>query len=102
MTDEKPMIKIDDKEYKRNELTDVQINLVNKLAQIEQEKNDLKILSEFYVARFKETFKKSLTKEACGNCGLYSNRRSFCGRFGAKAVKDNYICHEWRKRFFQR
>ena len=58
MTDEKPMIKIDDKEYKRNELTDVQINLVNKLAQIEQEKNDLKILSEFYVARFKETFKK--------------------------------------------
>ena len=58
MTDEKPIIKIDDKEYKRNELTDVQINLVNKLAQIEQEKNDLKILSEFYVARFKETFKK--------------------------------------------
>ena len=21
---------------------------------------------------------------------------------GVKAVKDNYICHDWRKRFFQR
>ena len=49
-----------------------------------------------------QSFKKSLTKEACGNCGLYSNRRSFCGRYGAKFVKDNYICNSWRKRFFQR
>ena len=49
-----------------------------------------------------QSFKKSLKKEACGNCGLYSNRRSFCGRWGSKAVKDTYICHEWRKRFFQR
>ena len=49
-----------------------------------------------------QSFKLSLTKEACGNCGLYSNKRSFCGRWGSKAVRDNYICHEWRKRFFQR
>ena len=49
-----------------------------------------------------QSFKKSLTKEACGNCGLYSNKRSFCGRWGSKAVKDNYICHEWRQRFFKR
>jgi hypothetical protein len=34
-----------------------------------------------------QSFKKSLTKEACGNCGLYSNRRSFCGRWGAKVLK---------------
>jgi hypothetical protein len=40
--------------------------------------------------------------EACGNCGLYSNNRAFCGRWGAKAVKDTYVCHEWRKRFFKR
>jgi len=49
-----------------------------------------------------QSFKKSLNKEACGNCGLYSNRRSFCGRWGSKAVKDTYVCHEWRKRFFNR
>lgn len=49
-----------------------------------------------------QSFQLSKTKEACGNCGLYSNRRSYCGRFNAKAVKDNYICNEWRKRFFQR
>ena len=24
-------------------------------------------------------FRKSLNKKACGNCGLYSNRRGFCG-----------------------
>jgi hypothetical protein len=40
-----------------------------------------------------QSFRKSLTKEACGNCGLYSNRRSFCGRWGSKGVKDNYVCH---------
>ena len=40
--------------------------------------------------------------EACGNCGLYSNKRSFCGRWGSKGVKDTYVCHEWRKRFFKR
>ena len=49
-----------------------------------------------------QSFRKSLTKEACGNCGLYSNRRSFCGRFGAKFVKDNYVCTEWRQRYFKR
>jgi len=28
--------------------------------------------------------------------------RSFCGRWGAKGVKDTYVCHEWRKRYFKR
>ena len=49
-----------------------------------------------------QSFRKSLSKEVCANCGLYSNRRSFCGRWGAKAVKETYTCHEWRKRFFKR
>nr|BAR28043.1 hypothetical protein [uncultured Mediterranean phage uvMED]BAR28162.1 hypothetical protein [uncultured Mediterranean phage uvMED] len=49
-----------------------------------------------------QSFRKSLSKEVCANCGLYSNKRSFCGRWGAKAVKDTYVCHEWRKRFFKR
>jgi len=49
-----------------------------------------------------QSFELSKTKEACGNCGLYSNKRSFCGRWGGKAVKDTYVCHEWRKRHFQR
>ena len=49
-----------------------------------------------------QSFRKSLSKEVCANCGLYSNRRSFCGRWGAKAVQETYTCHEWRKRFFKR
>ena len=49
-----------------------------------------------------QSFELSKTKEACGNCGLYSNKRSFCGRWGSKGVKDTYVCHELRKRFFKR
>ena len=49
-----------------------------------------------------QSFRKSLTKEVCGTCGLYSNKRSFCGRWGAKFVRDNYVCHEWRQRHFKR
>ena len=49
-----------------------------------------------------QSFELSKTKEACGNCGLYSNKRSVCGRWGSKGVKDTYVCHDWRKRFFKR
>lgn len=49
-----------------------------------------------------QSFRKSLTKEVCATCGLYSNKRSFCGRWGSKGVKDNYVCDEWRQRFFKR
>ena len=49
-----------------------------------------------------QSFQKSLKAEACGNCGLYSNNRQFCGRWGAKFVRDNYVCHEWRQRHFKR
>lgn len=49
-----------------------------------------------------QSFQISKKKEACGNCGLYSNRRLFCGRWSAKFVKENYICHDYRKRFFKR
>ena len=52
--------------------------------------------------RLPTTFAKSLTKKACGNCAMYSNRRSFCGIFKAYGVKDTYFCHKWRLRYFQR
>ena len=64
MSEEQPVIKIDDKEYKRNELDDNQLALVNKLAQIQQNKNslsnqmtDLEILSKVYLDQLKETLK---------------------------------------------
>ena len=47
-------------------------------------------------------FRKSTGKEACGNCGMYSNRRSYCGVYVTPGVKDNYICNKWRPRFFKR
>ena len=38
-----------------------------------------------------EHFRKTTSAEACGNCGMYSNRRSFCGIYRTMNVKDNYI-----------
>jgi len=52
--------------------------------------------------RMPNHFEKSTTKSACGNCGMYSNRRSFCGVWKTDQVKDNYICLSWRERFFLR
>lgn len=48
------------------------------------------------------SYQKTKSKHACGNCGLYSNRRQYCGKWNAPAVKEDYICHAWRLRFFAR
>jgi uncharacterized protein YlxW (UPF0749 family) len=54
-------ITIDGTEYKKEEMNEEQIALVNKLAQIQQSKNnlqsqiaDLNILSDVYVNKFKD------------------------------------------------
>ena len=49
-----------------------------------------------------QSYERSKTKQACGNCGLFSNRRSFCGKWRTDNVRDIYTCHEWRQRFFKR
>jgi hypothetical protein len=48
------------------------------------------------------TYEPSKNKQACGNCAMYSNRRSYCGIWKAMGVKDTYSCHRWRLRYFQR
>ena len=53
-------------------------------------------------ANMPEDFRKSQGAEACGNCGQYSNRRSFCNIYRAFGVKDIYVCNKWRRRFFTR
>jgi|TARA_R100000426_G_scaffold2229_2_gene3664 hypothetical protein len=52
--------------------------------------------------RLPQDFRKSQGREACGNCGMYSNRRSFCNIHKAFHVKDVYVCNQWRERHFQR
>ena len=52
--------------------------------------------------RLPNTFVRSTTKQGCGNCAMYSNRRGFCNIYKAFGVKDNYVCHRWRLRYFQR
>ncbi len=47
-------------------------------------------------------FRKSLNKKACGNCGLYSNRRGFCGVYRTTGVKDTFVCNQWRESHFKR
>ena len=53
-------------------------------------------------ANLPEDFRKSVGAEACGNCGQYSNKRSFCNVFKSFGVKDIYVCNQWRRRFFNR
>ena len=58
-------ITIDGTEYKKDEMNNEQIGIVNKLAQIQQSKNnlqsqivDLDILSDHYVNQFKQLSEK--------------------------------------------
>ena len=37
-----------------------------------------------------QSYERSKTKQACGNCGLYSNRRSFCGN-GERIMLEIFI-----------
>ena len=69
---------------------------------MEQKRSNFYSNGEIIDYSLPQSFELSKTKEACGNCGLYSNKRSFCGRWGSKGVKDTYTCHDWRKRFFKR
>ena len=57
---------------------------------------------EFIPYQMPQDFRFSKNKEACGNCAMYSNRRSFCGVYKSQGVKDTFTCNKWRKRFFQR
>ena len=52
--------------------------------------------------RLPQDFRKSVGAEACGNCGQYSNKRSFCNIYKSFRVKDIYVCNQWRRRFFNR
>ena len=54
-------ITIDGKEYKKEQMSDEQVKIVNKLANIQQSKNnllsqiqDLEILADVYVGKFKD------------------------------------------------
>jgi len=63
-------ITIDGKEYKKEQMSDQQVQIVNKLVQIQQSKNsllsqvqDLEILADVYVDKFKEAKTKEIQKE---------------------------------------
>ena len=57
---------------------------------------------EFIHYTLPDSYALSKTKQACGNCAMYSNRRGFCGTWRAPAVKDIYTCHKWKVRYFKR
>ena len=70
MTDEQPVITIDDKPYMKNQLDDNQLALVNKLAQLQQNKNnllnqmsDIDILASAYLEQLKQSLKEDKTEE---------------------------------------
>ena len=39
---------------------------------------------------------------SCGSCGMFSQRRMFCGIYRTQGVKDVYTCNKWRPRYFKR
>ena len=41
-------------------------------------------------------------EDSCGNCGMFSQRRMFCGIYRTQGVKDVYTCNKWRPRHFQK
>jgi hypothetical protein len=57
---------------------------------------------EMIPSQMPQDFKKSDNNQACGNCGMYSNRRSYCGVYRAFRIKDIYVCSKWRQRHFTR
>ena len=70
MTDEQPVITIDDKPYMKNQLDDNQLGLVNKLAQLQQNKNnllnqmsDIDILASAYLEQLKQSLKEDKTEK---------------------------------------
>ena len=63
-------ITIDGKEYKKEQMSDEQVAIVNKLANIQQSKNnllsqvqDLEILADVYVGKFKDAKPKEVEKK---------------------------------------
>ena len=52
--------------------------------------------------RLTQDFRPSKGRGSCGDCGQYSNRRSFCNIYKAFGVKDIYVCNQWRPRHFKR
>jgi hypothetical protein len=65
-------ISIDGKKYKKEQMSDEQVTIVNKLANIQQSKNnllsqvqDLEILAGVYVGKFKDAKLKDEEKKDC-------------------------------------
>ena len=64
------MIPIDGKEYKKEQMSDEQVAIVNKLANIQQSKNnllsqvqDLEVLADHYVGKFKTASSKEIEEK---------------------------------------
>ena len=58
---------------------------------------------EFIPYQMPQDFRPAKRGEgSCGNCGQYSNKRSFCNVYKSFGVKDVYVCNQWRQRFFKR
>ncbi len=47
-------------------------------------------------------YRKQSSADSCGNCGMFSNRRFFCGVYNTMGVKDTWTCNKWRKRHLKR
>ena len=69
---------------------------------MEQKRSNFYPTGEIIDYSLPQSFTKALKGASCGDCGLYSNARSFCGRRGAKGDKDTYVCHDCRRTHFTR
>ena len=49
-----------------------------------------------------DDYRPQKSADSCGNCGMFSNPRFFCGIHNQYGVKDTWTCNKWRKRRFKR
>ena len=47
-------------------------------------------------------YRKQSSANSCGNCGMFSNRRFYCGVHNSMEVRDTWTCNSWRKRRIKR
>ena len=77
---------------------------LKKIKDIIDAKKDLTFIQteHLFLTKCQMILEKHKAKKLVGIVGFFSNRRGFCGRFQTIGIKDNYICGQWRQRYFKR
>ena len=57
---------------------------------------------DYSLPQMPQDYRPSTGRGSCGSCGLFSQKRYFCGLWRTRGVRDTYVCNKWRQRHFKR